>query len=125
MVRHPVQDKYQDREADRAEQELEEHFGVHLICCVSGRLEKPSRCHAKAKHQRCRYQGVSDRHGVAPQIAADERGNSILCGLGTCGAFVLLPLGSMQAHVIVSSESSLPLPKSDRAGTARRLDGKS
>lgn len=62
---------------------------------------------------------------LAPQIADDRRGNLILCGLGTSGAFVLSPLGSAQAHVIVSSESSLPLPERDRAGTASPLDGKS
>jgi hypothetical protein len=60
MVRHPTQDKYQDREADRTEQEMEDHFGIHLACFVSCRLEKPSRRSAKEKQYYCRYQRVSD-----------------------------------------------------------------
>jgi hypothetical protein len=64
MVNHPTQDKYQDREANRAEQEVEDHFGVHLARIVSGRLEKPTPRSAEEKHQHCRYQRVSDRcHG--------------------------------------------------------------
>jgi hypothetical protein len=66
MVRHPIQDKYQGREAERTEQKAEDHFGIHLVCTVSRRLEKPYRGSAKKKQYRCRYQRVSDRcHGLS------------------------------------------------------------
>jgi len=64
MVDHSTQDKYQDREADRTEQEMEDHSGIHLARFVSRRLEKPGRKSAKEKRNCCRHQRISDRcHG--------------------------------------------------------------
>ena len=66
MVHQSTQHKYQDREADRTEQEVEDNFGVHLFCFVSRTLEKPSRRSAKETHYYRRYQRVSDRCHVFP-----------------------------------------------------------
>jgi hypothetical protein len=65
MVRHAIQEQDQDREAERTKQEVEDHFGVHLICFAFRQLEKPKPRNAKEKHYSRRYQRVRDhRHGL-------------------------------------------------------------
>jgi hypothetical protein len=50
MVRHAIQEKYQDREEERTKQEMEGYFCVHLIGFAFCELEKPDCGNAKEKH---------------------------------------------------------------------------
>jgi len=54
MIRQPIDEKYQKREEERAEQERKEYPGIHLTGFALRRLEKPKRRNAKDKHD-CRH----------------------------------------------------------------------
>jgi hypothetical protein len=66
MIRQPIDEKYQKREEERAEQEGKEYLAIRLMGLALRRLEKPKRRNAKNKHYCCHQKRSSDHcHGLS------------------------------------------------------------